>query len=71
MKRNVSNGERWSRAMASAAMLLGSVLAPVSLLTRVAVFGTMGLYLLFTALSGTCFGYRLMGRSSCPADTRG
>jgi Protein of unknown function (DUF2892) len=42
MKRNVGKGERWFRAMAGAAMLLGSVLAPVSLVVRVAGLGMMG-----------------------------
>jgi hypothetical protein len=71
MKRNVGTGERWLRALAGTAMLLGSLLAPWSLLVRVAGLGMMGVYLLFTALAGTCLGYRLIGRSSCPIETHG
>lgn len=71
MKSNVGKVERWFRAMAGAVMLLGSVLAPFSPVVRVAGLGMMGVYLLFTALAGTCLGYRLMGKSSCPIETHG
>jgi len=30
--------------------------------------GITAVYLLFTALWGTCLGYRMLGLSSCPAE---
>lgn len=44
-----------------------SFLAPLPLAVRIAAFGTAGVYLLMTALVGTCAGYALMGKSSCPS----
>lgn len=41
-----------------------SFLAPFPLAIRAAVFGTMGAYLLMTALVGTCAGYACMGKST-------
>jgi hypothetical protein len=49
-------------------MVSCSVMAPLPLAARMATFGAMGAYLLFTALAGICFGYRLMGRSTCHAE---
>jgi len=43
-------------------------LAPLPLVVRVPAFGVLGAYMLVTALAGTCLGYKLMGRSTCPAD---
>jgi hypothetical protein len=40
------------------------------LAVRMAVFGTMGAYLLMTALVGTCAAYALLGKSSCPPQAR-
>ena len=65
MKRNVGNKERVLRAVAGLAMATGAVMAPVPLAIRIGGFGVMAAYMLFTALAGTCFGYRLMGRSTC------
>jgi hypothetical protein len=48
-------------------MLTCAVVAPLPLLVRVLALGACGLYLLFSALAGTCIGYRLLGRSTCPA----
>lgn len=66
MKRNVGSWDRWIRAGAGVAMLVCSVMAPFSLTIRALALGAPGVYMLFTALAGTCFGYRLMGRSTCP-----
>jgi hypothetical protein len=67
MKKNVANWERTVRAMAGSGMLAYAAMAPLSLLLRVAVLGVFGMYMLGTALAGTCLGYKLMGRSTCPA----
>ena len=55
--------------MRSLAMLSCSVMAPLPYAVRVPAFGLMGVYMLFTALAGTCLGYRLMGRSTCPLES--
>jgi hypothetical protein len=67
MQRNVGKSDRIVRAIGGLAMALCAVQAPFPPLFRVAVFGGMGTYLLFTAVWGTCFGYRLLGRSTCPS----
>jgi hypothetical protein len=66
MIRNVGNGDRVLRAIATVALLTCGVIAPLSLPLRLAAFVAPGVYLLFTAVAGTCLGYRLMGRSTCP-----
>ena len=68
MKRNVGNLDRTFRGLGALGMLTCSVMAPLPLVLRLATFGAGGSYLLFTALAGTCLGYRLMGRSTCPIE---
>lgn len=67
MQQNVGTPDRLARAVAALALLTCSVLAPLPLGVRVAAMGAPGLYMLLTALAGTCLGYTLMGRSTCPA----
>jgi hypothetical protein len=67
MKRNAATWDRALRAAIGIGMLAGSALAPLPLLPRLAVFGTLGVYMLGTALAGSCLGYRMMGISTCPA----
>jgi hypothetical protein len=68
MTRNVGNAERMVRAVAGMMMILCAVMAPLPLVVRVAAFGALGTYMLFTALAGTCLGYKLIGKSTCPVD---
>lgn len=65
MKKNLGTGERWLRAVGGASLITGSLVAPLPWAVRLAAFGAMGAYLLFTALAGSCLGYRLMGKSTC------
>ena len=51
-------------------MIVCSIFAPLPILVRVLVLGGGGLYMLETALVGTCFGYKMMGISYCPADPK-
>ncbi|MDB4973801.1 MAG: hypothetical protein JWN48_2142 [Myxococcaceae bacterium] len=69
MKKNLSTTDRWLRLLAGSALLVCSMLAPLPLMIRAAGLGGAGAYLLFTALAGTCLGYRLMGRSTCRVET--
>ncbi len=71
MNKNVGTADRIARAVAGVGMLLCSVMAPLPWAVRVAALGGMGVYMLFTALAGTCLGYRLIGRSTCPIESRG
>ena len=70
MKRNIGKSERAVRGLAAAGLLSCSVMSPLPLPVRLAAFGATGLYVLFTALSGTCLGYALLGKSTCPAEPR-
>jgi hypothetical protein len=68
MKRNLGGADRVFRALGGLALLTCSVLAPLPLGVRMLAFGTMGAYLLFSALAGGCWGYRWMGKSTCTSD---
>ena len=57
------------RAAGGAGLVAAGVVAPLPWLGAAAAGGT-GVYLLFTALAGSCLGYRLMGRSTCPVEQR-
>jgi hypothetical protein len=50
-------------------MVLAGLLAPVPMAARGMLVG-MGVYLLATAATATCLGYRLMGKSTCPVHHR-
>jgi len=67
MIRNVGNLDRFARATTAAALAACSFLAPFPLETRMLAFAVPAVYLLFTALKGSCLGYRMMGSSTCPA----
>ncbi|NUP07185.1 MAG: DUF2892 domain-containing protein [Polyangiaceae bacterium] len=69
MLKNVGSMDRALRGFGAAAMVACSLLLPLHLGLRVAL-GLTGIYLVFTALAGTCVGYRLMGRSTCPVERR-
>jgi len=72
MNHNVATWDRALRALAGAAMLVAAVVTPFSLAVRLLAFGGMGLYMLATALAGSCLGYTLMGKSTpCPLHPRG
>jgi hypothetical protein len=65
MKRNVGMADRVARGLGALALFTCAVAAPLPLGVRLAAFSLPGVYLLFTALAGSCFGYRLMGKSTC------
>jgi len=69
MKQNVARWERIARTAVGIGMPVAGALAPLPLLMRLLAFGG-GIYLLATALSGTCLGYKMLGLSSCPVDRR-
>ena len=68
MKPNAASWDRALRAIAGCGMLLCSLFAPLPLLVRVLAFGGGGVYMLGSAIVGSCLGYRMMGISTCPVD---
>lgn len=68
MTKNLGNRDRALRVLAALLMVTCAFMAPLPPFTRLALFGGMGAYLLLTALAGTCFGYMLMGKSTCPIE---
>ncbi len=65
MRKNLAGWDRGLRVFA-AIVLAGVALAGPLTTTWRLVLGGKAVYLLLSALVGTCLGYRLMGRSTCP-----
>ncbi|UJR82163.1 YgaP family membrane protein [Sandaracinus amylolyticus] len=65
MGRNVGGWDRAARAVGALGMIVCAVIAPMPLVARVGLV-VIALYVTGTALVGTCLGYRLMGKSTCP-----
>jgi Protein of unknown function (DUF2892) len=70
MEKNLGKGDRAARGLAVVGLLTCSIFSPLPLLVRVPAFGVLAVYLLYTVLSGTCLGYALLGKSTCPAQAR-
>ncbi len=64
MKKNLGNLDRVMRTLGASAMLAGAALAPWAMELRLGLAAS-AVYLLFTASAGRCFGYAMMGRSTC------
>lgn len=69
MKQNVGAWSRVGRAVAGLGALTCSVEAPLPLGVRLAVFGSLGAYLLLSALTGRCLGARLLRKSGRPNES--
>jgi hypothetical protein len=67
MTRNVGSFDRIARLLAALPLVVCSAMAPFPLWMRLALFVPPALYLGGSSLAGTCLGYKLMGRSTCPA----
>jgi len=70
MQKNLGKADRAGRALAVIPLLSCTIFSPLPLLIRVSGFGLTAVYLLYTALSGTCLGYALIGKSTCPTAER-
>ena len=66
MIRNIGNIDRIARAVALVPLTACSFMAPFPLTTRLIAFALPAVYMLFTVLRGTCLGYLMMGKSTCP-----
>lgn len=64
--KNLATWDRAARAIGGGIMAACTALAPLPLGARLAIFGAMAGYLWFSALAGTCLGYRVMGMATCP-----
>jgi hypothetical protein len=62
---NVGTFDRVARALAAALAVTAAFTLPLAGAWAVGL-GATGVYLLGTAVAGTCLGYRLLGKSSCP-----
>ncbi|HEY6081593.1 MAG TPA: DUF2892 domain-containing protein [Polyangiaceae bacterium] len=67
MLQNLGGTDRFLRVTFALVLAGGSFVAPFSLTLRLLGFALPALYVLGTALTGTCLGYKLMGRSTCPS----
>jgi len=70
MEKNLGNSDRIARGLAIIGLLACSIFSPLPLSVRVPAFGVLAAYLLYTVLSGTCLGYALLGKSTCPVQER-
>ena len=70
MIRNVGTSDRLLRGLASLALISCAFASPLPLVARIAAFAIPGGYMLLTALLGRCAGYALLGKSSCPLESR-
>lgn len=67
MKQNVGSWDRVLRGLGALAMIATAAVVPMSDPIRWAL-GLSGVYVALTALVGSCLGYRLIGRSTCPLE---
>ena len=70
MKHNIASWDRIFRAIAGLAMIVSAFFVPLPLVVRLLALGLGGVYMVATALVGTCLGYKLMGFSTCPVQQR-
>lgn len=66
MEHRLSGFNRLTRLAGAGMTFTCAVMAPLPLAVRAAAFGSMGAYLLYSALRGSCYLSRLFGRSSAP-----
>ena len=66
MNKNLGRVDRILRLVAAVPLTACAFLAPLVAPIRLVAFGLPAGYMLLTALAGTCVGYALIGRSTCP-----
>ncbi len=69
MTHNLGTADRIARVAGAIVLFVVSLVSPVPLIAQVAL-GLTGVYVLGSALAGTCLGYKLMGMSTCPVPKR-
>jgi hypothetical protein len=66
MNQNLARWDRVGRTVVATSMLVGAFAARIPWTVAVFALALPAVYMAFTALAGTCLGYRLMGYSTCP-----
>ena len=66
MKKNVGTIDRLARGLGALGLGVAAFMAPEPVEVGGPVLGFGAAYMLYTALDGSCLGYKLMGRSTCP-----
>lgn len=69
MTRNLGNKDRIIRAILVVVMLLGAITASNTIFSI--LMAVVGLYALFTAVTGHCFIFKAMGHNSFEAERTG
>ena len=69
MRKNVGSWDRVARGLGAGGMIVVALVAPWEVWMRIGV-GATGAYVMLTAFVGTCVGYRLMGLSTCPLESK-
>ena len=70
MTKNLGSADRTLRVVGAIGAGLGAAFAPLPLVVRLGVLGATAVYLMLSALVGSCLGYRLMGKSTCATGQR-
>ena len=70
MEKNLGMSDRAARGLGVLGLMACSLYSPLPALLRVPLFGVLAVYLLYTALSGICVGYALLGKSTCSSPGR-
>ena len=70
MEKNLGMSDRAARGLSVLGLVACGIYSPLPALVRVPVFGVLAVYLLYTALSGTCVGYALLGKTTCSSSVR-
>lgn len=66
MAKNLGKFDRVARLIGGAGMTVCGFMAPLPDGLRIGALLIPGLYVLATAIVGTCLGYKMMGLSTCP-----
>jgi len=70
MEHRLGGFNRFTRLAGAGMSFTCAVMAPLPLVARLAAFGSLGTYLLVSALVGTCWLGRLFGGGSVRSDGR-
>jgi hypothetical protein len=66
MAKNLGSTDRIMRIIGAIALAVCAFAAPLAPALRLSLFGGLSGYMMLTALAGSCLGYKLMGKSTCP-----
>jgi hypothetical protein len=66
MTKNLGAIDRTLRVLAAVGLGVCALAGPFSWGIRLGIFGLNAAYLLWSALAGSCLGYRMLGKSTCP-----